>query len=122
MFIRRNKIVNSVDTNKKNQNKGDNMDLDSVKKALISILNLNPKGILADKINQQFKSHVGSNIPWDSYCYPSLLTFLEEELKGNIRIDNENGWNIMLYPIGTGNSAHILKFKENEESRGGRAR
>lgn len=97
------------------------MDLDQAKKALISILNINPKGILADKINSEYKSHCGENIPHGRFGYPSLLVFLEEELNGFIRIDR-NDWNIMLYPVGTENSAHILKLKASENTSRSRAR
>lgn len=90
------------------------MDLESVKKSLISTLNLNPKGILADKINREYKSNVGQDIPFSTFGYPNLLKFLEEELNGRIRIEN-CGWDIMLYPVGTENSGHILKLKQAEE-------
>lgn len=97
------------------------MELDQTKKALISVLNINPKGILADKLNQEYKSHCGENIPFSRFGYSSVLVFLENELNGCIRIEN-NGWDIIVYPVGTENSAHILKFKANENPSRGRGR
>lgn len=93
------------------------MDLDESRKALISILNMNPKGILADKINKEYKSHCGENIPWSKFGYSSMLVFLSEELKGSIRIDKINELNIMLYPVGTQSSGHMLKLKANENTK-----
>lgn len=85
-----------------------------MKKLLIAILNLKPNGVLADEINREFSRDAGCDIPFSRFGYSSLLTFLEYELKDNIRIDNGNGWNIKLYPIATERSGHMLKMKAEE--------
>lgn len=98
------------------------MDRDEVKKILISILNLKPNGILADEINREFLHDAGCSIPYGRFGYHSLMAFLEWELKENIRIDNENGWDIVLYPIATHKSEHILKFKAIDKQNSDRKR
>lgn len=99
------------------------MELSEVKNVIVSILNLEPKGIYADKLNHEYKKIEGCNIPFSSFGYSSLLKFLEYELKDNIRIDDGNDWNIMLYPIGNEKSGHILKLKaESNETKKSRKR
>lgn len=94
--------------------KENRMELETVKKIIISILNLKPNGLYADKLNGEFQRDAGCNIPWSKFGYTSLLNFLENELSDNIRIDNENRWNIILYPIANEKSGHVLKLKERE--------
>lgn len=90
------------------------MDLPLVKKIIISILNINPDGIYADKIDAEFQKAEGCKIPWSQFGYTSLLTFLKNELANEIQIDDSNSWNIMLYPIANARSGHILKLKEKD--------
>lgn len=90
-------------------------DLSEVKKAIISILNLFPNGIAADRFNREFEREIGKQIPYADFLYDSLLAFLEEELKDKIEIF-ESGMNVMLKPIANGLSAHMVKLKEEEKN------
>lgn len=60
--------------------------------------------IAADKFNPEYQSLVRKAIPLEDFLYVSLLAFLGEELKENIRIEN-NGMNVLLYSIGSEKSA-----------------
>lgn len=88
-------------------------DLSVVKKEIISLINIYPGGIAADKFNHEYESLVGKGIPFGDFLYSSLLAFLGEELKDNIKIEN-SGMNVILYPLASEKSAHILKFTEGQ--------
>lgn len=93
------------------------MELAEVKKILISILNLEPGGIYVDKIDGEFQKIGGCRIPYSTFGYHNLLSFLKNELNNDIRMDDSNSWNMKLYPIPNDKSGHIVKLKTNENDR-----
>lgn len=99
-------------------------DLAEVKKLLISVMNLNPYGIHADKLDESYRSFMGKFIPYQDFSYVSREMFLKAELKDNIRIADE-GMGIMLYPIASELSGHMVQLVQNQENskkRGNRMR
>lgn len=88
-------------------------DLSEIKKVIISLLNLYPNGIPADVFNREYESIESRKIPFADFGYHSLLTFFEEELKGNVRIEYGD-MQTFLYPIANAKSAHIIKMKQEE--------
>ncbi|XP_031630401.1 uncharacterized protein LOC116345291 [Contarinia nasturtii] len=90
-------------------------DLSMVKKIIISLMNLHPNGVAADKLDKQYKYQEGHLIPFADYSYLSLCSFLQEELGNNIKIVQE-GFETMLYPIATANSAHVMKLISHQNN------
>ncbi|XP_055313883.1 tudor domain-containing 6-like isoform X2 [Sitodiplosis mosellana] len=90
-------------------------DLSDIKRVIISLMNLYPNGIAADIFNKAYEGMESQKIPFAEFGYHSLLTFLEEELSENIRIEYGDMQQI-LYPIANGKSDHILKLKKEENN------
>lgn len=91
------------------------VDAKTVKQAVIAVINLQPNGLPADEINDDYKKIMGSDIPFRSMGYNSLLKFIEEELKERVRIERQVETNeVFLFPIATGNSAHITDLIKGE--------
>lgn len=90
-------------------------DLSEVKKILISLINLYPKGRAADKFNADYRESEGKAIPFAEYSYVSLLQFLDAELKDNIRIENR-GMDICLFPIANTRSGHVLTLTRESKN------
>lgn len=88
-------------------------DLNEVKKIIISLICTFPNGRSADNFNRDYKEFTGTSIPFSEYSYPTLLAFLEAELKNNIRIESRD-MNIWLYPISTEKSGHITKMIQEQ--------
>lgn len=92
-------------------------DLSEVKKEIISLLNTYPGGIAADLFDRDYERTIGRRIPYGDFGYYGLLEFLQEELGNKIKMENQ-GMQIMLYPIPTENSAHIIKLVEEQQQKG----
>lgn len=89
------------------------MDLEEVKKVVISLANVYPEGISLDRLNQQYQKQEGCSIPFTSFGYLSLLCFLESELGQKITIINEGFGCCMVYPKASEKSGHILELTKN---------
>lgn len=91
------------------------VDATTVKQAVIAVINLQPNGLLADELNGEYKRIEGSDIPFRSMGYNSLLKFIEEELKERVQIERQIETNeVFLFPIATGKSAHIVDLIKGE--------
>lgn len=91
------------------------VDAQTVKQAVIAIINLQPNGLPADELNEDYKKIEGSDIPFRSMGYNSLLKFIEEELKERVRIERQVETNeVFLFPIATGYSRHIVELIKGE--------
>lgn len=91
------------------------VDAQTVKQAVIAIINLQPNGLPADELNDDYKKMEGSDIPFRSMGYNSLLKFVEEEFKERVRIERQVETNeVFLFPIATGKSGHIVDLIKGE--------
>lgn len=92
------------------------VDLTEVKKIIISLANLNPKGIFADQLNTDYQKREGMQIPFDQFGYSSLLVFLQHELQQNqqIKMVDEGFGSYVIYPIANARSGHVLEFTKNQ--------
>lgn len=87
------------------------VDANTVKQGVIAVINLEPNGLPADELNDDYKKMIGSDIPFRAMGYNSLLKFIEEELKERVRIEREAQTNeVYLFPIASGNSGHIVNL------------
>lgn len=93
------------------------VDFESVKNVIIAIVNLFPNGLAADMLNQEYRREEGDGIPFGRFGFRNLLTFIESELKKNIRIEHSFATNeVILYPIASEKSAHIVQLKLEEKN------
>lgn len=91
------------------------VDAQTIKQAVIAVINLQPNGLPADELNEDYKKIEGSDIPFRSMGYNSLLKFIEEELKERVRIERQVETNeVFLFPIPTGHSRHIVDLIKGE--------
>lgn len=89
------------------------VDAKTIKQTVIAVINLHPNGLPADDLNDEYKQIEGSDIPFRSMGYISLLKFIEEELREKVRIERQYD-EFLLFPIATGNSGHIVDLIKGE--------
>lgn len=82
-------------------------DLKTVKKIIISLFNMHPRGISQDELMKQYRLTEGQCIPYATFGYSTLNLFLKNELMENVRIV-DSGFNVMLYPIANTTSGHVV--------------
>lgn len=97
-------------------------DLNTVRKVIIALINQERNGILIERLNAAYSLEEGCQIPFAAFGYASLHSFLDNELKANIRIVRD-ALNCKLYPIPTEKSGHIVKLmlesKDNKKKNSG---
>lgn len=86
-------------------------DLSDIRKGIISILNMYPKGIAQDDLKKDYKGIIGGDIPFKKFGYASIKSFLESELPENVRIV-DSAFNTMYYLVKTARSGHIANAVE----------
>lgn len=88
-------------------------DFDTVKKELLSILNMYPRGIAIDKLKKEYKENVGTHIPHGKFGYQSIINLLKDELKQNVSVEMV-GPEWVCIPLGSKNTQHILDMNKNQ--------
>lgn len=91
-------------------------DLSLVKKLIKSLVNIHPNGIAMDRLDREYKFQEGCNIPYSAYAYVSLEKLIQEELKNDVTLIRED-LNIMLYPIASEKSRHLIKLVQGTATR-----
>lgn len=87
--------------------------LDIVKKELISILNMYPKGISIDKLKKEYKANIGTNIPFGEFGYRNVIDLLKDDLKENVSVEII-GSEWVCIPLGSANTKHILQMNHDQ--------
>lgn len=90
-------------------------DLSEVKKIIVSIFNSYPRGISKDDLQRNYRQHTGQDIPFSSYGYATIISFLENELKDNVRVGG-SCFNVMCYPEASQKSHHVATLVLNDNS------
>lgn len=88
-------------------------ELSVIKKTIISILNLYPRGVPQDDLKKSFRELIGNEIPFEDFCYGSLKSFMESEISENVRI-NETPFEVIYYPVANKRSGHIAHAVRNQ--------
>lgn len=87
--------------------------LDIVKKELISILNMYPKGISIDKLKKEYKANIGTQIPYGEFGYQNIIDLLKDDLKENVSVEMiASEW--VCIPLGSANTKHMLDIIHNQ--------